>query len=54
MPADNSRHLRAAARRRSEQTRQRAIKALRRSVGKINKKLLRGQYADAYTESAGR
>jgi hypothetical protein len=30
MPADNSRHLRAAARRRSEQTRKRAIKALRR------------------------
>ena len=30
MPADNSRHLRAAARRRSEQTRKRATKALRR------------------------
>lgn len=30
MPADNSRHLRVAARRRSEQTRKRAIKALRR------------------------
>jgi len=30
MPADNSRHLRAAARRRSAQTRTRAIKALRR------------------------
>lgn len=30
MPADNSRHLRAAARRRSEQTRKRAVKALRR------------------------
>lgn len=29
MPADNSRHLRVAARRRSEQTRKRAIKALR-------------------------
>jgi AraC-like DNA-binding protein len=30
MPADNSRHLRAAARRRSNDTRQRAVKALRR------------------------
>jgi AraC-like DNA-binding protein len=30
MPADNSRHLRAAARRRSKDTRQRAVKALRR------------------------
>jgi hypothetical protein len=30
MPADNSRHLRAATRRRSEQTRKRAVKALRR------------------------
>lgn len=33
MPADNSRHLRVAARRRSEQTRKRAIKALRRLDG---------------------
>lgn len=30
MPADNSRHLRAAARRRSNDTRRRAVKALRR------------------------
>ena len=30
MPADNSRYLRAAARRRSKDTRQRAVKALRR------------------------
>lgn len=30
MPADNSRHLRAAARRRSKDTHQRAVKALRR------------------------
>ena len=30
MPADNSRHLRAAARKRSADTRQKAIKALRR------------------------
>lgn len=30
MPADNSRHLRAAARKRSTDTRQKAIKALRR------------------------
>lgn len=30
MPADNSRHLRAAARRRSTDARQRAVKALRR------------------------
>lgn len=33
MLADNSRHLRAAARRRSEQTRKQAIKALRRLDG---------------------
>ena len=33
MPADNSRHLRLAARRRSEQSRKRAIKALRRIDG---------------------
>lgn len=33
MPADNSRHLRAAARRRIEQTRKQAIKALRRLDG---------------------
>ena len=30
MPADNSRHLRAAAQRRAEQTRHRAVAALRR------------------------
>src|SRR6476646_7046886 len=30
MPADNSRHLRAAAQRRAEQTRRRAVAALRR------------------------
>src|SRR5436190_19199722 len=33
MPADNSRHLRAAARRRSEQTHKRAVKALRHLHG---------------------
>ena len=30
MPADNTRHLRAAAQRRTEQTRRRAVTALRR------------------------